>query len=117
VSGVGTYRGISFQGAVALQVGIELLEDPARGNALRIEGLKDIADIETLDSAGAVLRTIQVKSKAEPNTCKRADIIAILGQWNGTGAAFEFFTDGMLGPTGSASWCYVDGCGGEYAGV
>ena len=100
MSGVDAYRGINFQGAVALQVGIELLEDPGRGNALRIEGLEDIADIETLDGVGAVLRTIQVKSRAEPNTWGRADIIAILGRWNGTGVAFEFVTDGMLGPSG-----------------
>ena len=40
-----------------------------------------------------------MKSKAEPNTWKCAVIIAILGRWNGTGVAFEFFTDGMLGPS------------------
>ena len=102
MSGVETFRGISFQGAVALLLAVELLEDSTRGAALRVEGLDDIADIETLDNAGAVLQTIQVKSRTEPWTWGRSEIVSILARWSGEGDTFEFTTDGTLGPSGVA---------------
>jgi hypothetical protein len=100
MSGVDTYRGINFQSAVALIRALELLEDPALGAALRVEGLDDIADIETIDRHGAARQTIQAKSRTEPKTWARSEIVEILARWNGQGDGFEFITDGFLGPTG-----------------
>jgi len=102
MSGTNTVRGIAFQHAMAIHSILDALRDPD-AIAVRIEGLDDVVDVEVLTSAGDLLLGQQMKSKLEPHTWTRQQLIDVIKRWIALPAAqttrFEFITDGELGPS------------------
>lgn len=102
MSGVDTVRGISFQHAQAILAVLDGL-DSSEFDAIRVEGVDDVVDIEVFRRDGTVKLAMQAKTRSE-RTWGEAEILRVLRRWAqlpaATGAEFEFVTDGRLGPTG-----------------
>lgn len=96
---------MAFQQARAVVACLDVLENSAVAG-IRVEGRSDAVDIEFLDSHDRVLRGIQAKTRAEPDTWGRREILQAVQGWLAVeaveGATFEFATDGSLGPSGVA---------------
>lgn len=103
MGGPDAVRGIGYQQAQAVAEALAVFDDEHAG-AVRVEGVHDVIDIETLTVGGDVLRAQQVKARSDEYTWGKSELIAVLRRWAalplaGT-AQFEFRTDGRLGPTG-----------------
>lgn len=105
MAGTDTIRGVAFQQAFTVHLAIEVLGDP-EVVALRVEGEDDAIDIEVLGPDESVRRAIQVKTRQEQYTWGESDLLGIIDRWTTLGpaesTAFEFVTNGRLGPTGEA---------------
>jgi hypothetical protein len=105
VAGVDTIRGIGFQQACALGDAVDLAVNPAAAR-LRVEGVEDVVDYETLGTDGQRLRVRQAKTRQAPRTWSAGEIAAILDLWvelpDAANAEFAFVTDGQLGKSGVA---------------
>ena len=105
MAGVDTIRGIGFQQACALGDAVDLAVNPAAVR-LRVEGVEDVVDYETLATDGQRLRVRQAKTRQAPGTWSAGEIAAILDLWvelgNAENAEFAFVTDGQLGKSGVA---------------
>src|SRR6266536_3902546 len=105
VAGVDTIRGIGFQQASALSDAIDLVTNPDAA-VLRVEGIEDIVDYQTLTADGRRLWVGQAKTRQAPRTWSAGDIAEILGAWDklsdADGAEFAFVTEGQRSETGVA---------------
>lgn len=103
MGGVDTVRGIAYQQAQAVLAALDVLSDPDI-EALRVEGVDDIVDIELLNAGGTLRHAKQVKTRAQQYSWGEGELIDIMRRWaqlpNAPQASFEFLTDGRLGPTG-----------------
>lgn len=97
-------RGIGYQQAQAVAEALAVFDDE-HAAAVRVEGVHDVIDIETLNVGGAVLRAKQVKIRSGEYTWGKGELIVVLRRWAALPVAdtaeFEFLTDGRLGPTGA----------------
>lgn len=104
MAGVDTVRGIGYQQAQAVLEALGLFDSD--GTAVRVEGVHDVVDVETVTNDGTVLSARQIKIRAGEYTWGKSELLAVLGRWAELpaidSAAFEFVTDGRLGPTGEA---------------
>ena len=98
-----TARGIAYQQAQAVLHAIDMLDEPDAA-FLRVEGTEDIIDLEVLASDRTQISGCQFKTRQEPYTWSKGDLLAVLKRWGGTQASeaarFSFVTDGRLGPSG-----------------
>jgi hypothetical protein len=105
MSGVDTVRGIGYQHAQSVLTALEVLRD-ANLQAIRVEGVEDVLDIEVHDARGRLVHAKQVKIRDDAYTWGEEELLNVLRRWAalnlGAQATFEFLTDGRLGPTGEA---------------
>jgi hypothetical protein len=103
MAGTDTIQGIAWQQAATLLRCIDVVEDPQLG-ALRIEGVDDVIDFETLGADGRLIAARQAKTRVEPYTWGKEELLKVIRRWldlpAGNDASFEFLTDGSLGPSG-----------------
>jgi len=108
VSGVDTVRGINYQHCQAILTALDVsADDSVLG--IRVEGTVDALDLEVLADApgGAgpfVVRGLQMKSRLQPHTWARAELLDIVHRWTelpvSADSEFSLLTDGVLGPSG-----------------
>ncbi len=113
MGGVDTVRGINYQHCHAILCALDVLGDPDL-EGIRVEGTEDLLDIEVhaLHEPGsgggsqrrtAVVRALQVKSRAAPYTWSAGEMTTVLRRWTSlplaATAEFEFVTDAQLGPS------------------
>lgn len=101
MGGVETSRGIAYQNAQAVLTALKVLSDDDL-SYMRVEGTDDILDIEVFGTSGALVLGQQIKTRNPDKTWGKTPIITALERWLALGigqAAFEFVTDGRLGPT------------------
>lgn len=110
VSGVDTVRGINYQHCQAILTALDVAADDSV-IGIRVEGTVDALDLEVLaeDPRGAgpaVVRGLQMKSRQQPHTWARAELLASIHRWAelpvSSDSEFSFLTDGALGPSGHA---------------
>ena len=110
MSGVDTVRGINYQHSQAILTALEVAADNSV-LGIRVEGAVDALDLEVIADApnGAgqfVVRGLQMKSRIQPHTWARAELLAIVHRWAGlplsANSEFALLTDGVLGPSGYA---------------
>lgn len=103
MAGVDTVRGIWYQQAHAVLAALDVLDD-INLVALRVEGVRDVVDIELFTMAMSVHHAKQVKTRIEPYTWGEAELVAVLRRWanlpEADHATFEFLTNGRLGRSG-----------------
>lgn len=104
MSGVDAAAGFAFQHARAAVMALDLLHN-ADADYLRVEAANDIVDAEMFSASGVLLRAAQFKRRDVNYTWGEAELVAQLVRWsaiagNHPGSAYEFVTDGRLGPTG-----------------
>jgi hypothetical protein len=103
MAGTDTIQGIAWQQAATLLRCIDVVKDPQLG-ALRVEGVDDVIDFETLGADGRLIAARQAKTRVEPYTWGREELLKVIRRWldlpAGNDASFEFLTDGSLGPSG-----------------
>src|SRR3954453_10093611 len=84
---------------------------------IRVEGTVDALDLEVIaegpSGAGPlVVRGLQMKSRQQPHTWARAELLAIVHRWAelpvSADSEFSFLTDGVLGPSGYAVAAALD---------
>ncbi|GAA5229900.1 ATP-binding protein [Arthrobacter cryoconiti] len=116
MSGVDTVRGINYQHCQAILIGLDIAADDSV-LGIRVEGAVDALDLEVIaDSpAGAgpfVVRGLQMKSRLQPYTWARAELLAIVQRWTelplSANSEFSLLTDGALGPSGYAVAAALD---------
>lgn len=110
MSGVDTVRGINYQHCQAILTALDVASDDSV-LGIRVEGTVDALDLEVIadsrDGAGpTVVRGLQMKSRQQPHTWARAELLAIISRWAelpvSADSEFSFLTDGVLGPSGQA---------------
>lgn len=103
MAGPDAVRGIAYQQAQAVAEALAIFDNDDAA-AVRVEGVHDVVDVETLTVGGDVLSGKQVKIRAGEYTWGKAELVGVLRRWATLPAAgtaeFEFLTDGRLGPTG-----------------
>jgi len=111
VSGVDAVRGINYQHCHALLAALDVAANPNLAG-IRVEGTDDVLDLEVhavSPGAGAgvgtvVVRGMQMKSRLQPYTWAKAELLAIVRRWAGCPVSatseFALLTDGELGPSG-----------------
>lgn len=110
MSGVDTVRGINYQHCQAILTALDVAaDDTVLG--IRVEGTVDALDLEVIadgpDQTGhVVVRGLQMKSRLQPHTWARAELLAIVRRWAelpvSADSEFLLLTDGVLGPSGYA---------------
>lgn len=102
MGGVDAIHGIAYQQAQAVLLAVDLFED-ARSEAIRVEGVDDVVDIEFLNVRRQTVSAWQVKTRLAAYTWSQADLRAVIERWLKLEAAreapFEFLTNGRLGPS------------------
>lgn len=103
MGGVDTLRGCAFQIVQTVSDIVELLPDP-RIASIRVEGVDDVVDYETLDAEGRRLGCWQAKTRQDSDSWGAAELAAVLVEWGAKAdakrVAFTFVTDGRLGTSG-----------------
>ncbi|WP_138414093.1 ATP-binding protein [Sinomonas gamaensis] len=116
MSGVDTVRGINYQHGQAILIALEVAADDSV-LGIRVEGAVDALDLEVIadDPGGAgpfVARGLQMKSRLQPYTWARAELLAIVHRWAelqvSADSEFSLLTDGALGPSGHAVAAALD---------
>ncbi|MHA7190521.1 NACHT domain-containing protein [Arthrobacter sp. MDT2-16] len=116
MSGVDTVRGINYQHCQAILIALDVAADDSV-LGIRVEGAVDALDLEVIADApgGAgpfVVRGLQMKSRLQPHTWARAELLAIVHRWAelplSAGSNFSLLTDGALGPSGYAVAAALD---------
>ncbi len=92
-------RGFNFQTAYAVRAAFEVLADPSV-SAIRVEGVDDAVDVETIGSDGVPLRLTQVKSRDSGAPWGKAAVFAACERLThpSSDATLVFFTDAPFGP-------------------
>jgi hypothetical protein len=111
VSSVDTVRGINYQHCHALLAALDVAADQNFAG-IRVEGTDDVLDLEIhaqSDVSGAgtvVVRGLQMKSRMQPYTWTKSELLAIVQRWAGRPVSatseFAFLTDGELSRSGRA---------------
>lgn len=110
MSGVDAVRGINYQHCQAILTALDVVDDDSV-LGVRVEGTVDALDLEVIaEGPGAagpvVVQGLQMKSRQQPHTWARAELLAIVGRWAelpvSADSEFSFLTDGGLGPSGQA---------------
>lgn len=84
MSGVDAVRGINYQHCQAILTSLDVVgDDSVLG--IRVEGTVDALDLEVIaEGPGAagpvVVRGLQMKSRQQPHTWARAEVLAIVGR-------------------------------------
>ncbi|WP_144312025.1 NACHT domain-containing protein [Actinopolyspora erythraea] len=103
MGGVEAVRGIGYQHAHAVLTALDVLGDENLG-AIRVEGVKDVMDIEVHSTNETVVLAKQVKVRSEGSLWSKKALLDVMRKWAGldiaAGSSFEFVTDGDLGPSG-----------------
>lgn len=109
MGGVDTVRGINYQHCHALLAALDVAADQAFA-AIRVEGTDDVLDLEihaesqTSGAGTVVVRGLQMKSRMQPYTWAKSELLAIVRRWAGRPVSatseFALLTDGELSPTG-----------------
>ncbi|GAA1874497.1 hypothetical protein GCM10009715_21510 [Paeniglutamicibacter psychrophenolicus] len=116
MSGVDTVRGINYQHCQAILIALDVAADNSV-LGIRVEGAVDALDLEVIadDPGGAgpfVVRGLQMKSRLQPHTWARAELLAIVHRWAelplSADSEFSLLTDGALGPSGCAVAAALD---------
>ena len=116
MSGVDTVRGINYQHCHAILTALDVAADDSV-LGIRVEGTVDALDLEVIAEgpSGArpvVVRGLQMKSRQQPHTWARAELLAIVHRWAelpvSADSEFSFLTDGVLGPSGCAVAAALD---------
>ncbi|MCO4253888.1 ATP-binding protein [Pseudarthrobacter cellobiosi] len=116
MSGVDTVRGINYQHCQAILIALDVAADDSV-LGIRVEGAVDALDLEVIANApgGAgpfVVRGLQMKSRLQPHTWARAELLAIVHRWAelpvSADSEFSLLTDGALGPSGYAVAAALD---------
>lgn len=116
MSGVDTVRGINYQHCQAILIALDVAADDSV-LGIRVEGAVDALDLEVIaDAAGGagpfVVRGLQMKSRLQPHTWARAELLAIVHRWAelpvSADSEFSMLTDGALGPSGYAVAAALD---------
>lgn len=97
------FRGIGYQQAQAVHLALDIIES-GEDRLLRVEGIEDVVDIETLDSTGRRVAALQVKTRSGPPWTPKL-VIDVFKRWllgEDDGADFTFVTDQQLGPGAQA---------------
>lgn len=125
MSGVDTVRGINYQHCHALLAALDVAADLDLAG-IRVEGTDDVLDLEIhaeshISGAGTVVvRGLQVKSRMQPYTWAKSELLAIVRRWAGrpvsSTSEFALLTDGELGPTGRAVAAALEAARGGDAG-
>ena len=124
MGGVEAVRGIGYQHAHAVLTALDVLNDENLG-AIRVEGVEDVMDIEVHALDGTVVLAKQVKVRGEGYSWGKKALLDVMRVWANldiaAGTAFEFLTDGRLGPSGmevsAALEAAADGSFGQLAGL
>lgn len=116
MGGVDAVRGINYQHCQAILTSLDVVgDDSVLG--VRVEGTVDALDLEVIaEGPGAagpvVVRGFQMKSRQQPHTWARAEVLSIVGRWAelpvSADSEFSFLTDGGLGPSGQAVAAALD---------
>ncbi len=97
MGGVDTIRGIAFQHAYAIQLALDVIDDPDVAT-LTIEGSADVVDVQLARKSPPPLQIFQIKSRQEPYDWPPADIAKVISKWQdaggGAGAPLRFVSDG-----------------------
>lgn len=116
MSGVDTVRGINYQHCQAILIALDVAADNSV-LGIRVEGAVDALDLEVIAEgpSGAqpvVIRGVQMKSRLQPYTWTRAELLAIVRRWaelpTSAESEFSLLTDGALAPSGKAVACAMD---------
>lgn len=103
MSGVGTFKGITFQAVQALSDVVDLVAEGC-GDAVMIEGAADVIDYEILDRDGRPVAVRQAKARQEPGTWGANELAKVLCAWGEVNypdtAEFAFVTDASLSDSG-----------------
>ena len=101
MGGIDTVRGIGYQQAHAVLEALQIL-DSTESEALRVEGVDDVLDIEIHGPNGRIIAGKQIKTRTSGRSWSQKELVDILSRWAALGlpkeSSFEFVTDGELGP-------------------
>lgn len=101
MAGPDTIRGIAFQHAYAIQLALDVIEDPDAA-ALTIEGAADIVDVELARKAAPRRPIFQIKARQEPYDWPPGEIAGVIRAWQqaggGVDAPLRFVSDGPASP-------------------
>jgi hypothetical protein len=101
VAGVDTIRGIAFQHAYAIQLALDVIDDPDAAT-LTIEGAADVVDVELARRKLPARPIFQIKSRQEPYGWPPGDVADVIRRWQeaggGADAPLRFVSDAPASP-------------------
>jgi len=101
MAGSDTIRGIGFQHAYAIQLALDVLDDPESA-ALTVEGADDVIDVEIARLTTPTRRIFQARSRQEPYNWSPGEIAPVIVAWQdiggGADAPLTFYSDAPASP-------------------